>query len=55
VLIAAKWAKTDLATALIVWCAVYIGIKTLFEFLILAFQYFGMPEAKPEARIRPAA
>ena len=52
VLVAAKYAKTDLAMALIVWCAVYIAIKTAFELLILAFQYFGMPEAKPKATSR---
>jgi hypothetical protein len=51
-LIGASYAKADLATGLIVWCAVYIGIKTLFEFLILAFQYFGMPEAKPKRHAR---
>jgi len=48
VLIGTSYAKADLATGLMVWCAVYIGIKTLFEFLILAFQCSGMPEAKPK-------
>ena len=52
VLIAKGYAKADLATGLLVWCAVYIGIKTLFEFLILAFQYFGMPEAKPKSALQ---
>ena len=47
-LISADYAKIDLANGLLVWCAVYLGIKTAFELLILAFQYFGMPDAKPK-------
>lgn len=47
-LIAASYAKVDLATGLTIWSLVYLAIKTLSEFLILAFQYFGMPEAQPK-------
>lgn len=49
VLISESFLKNNLASALLAWSLVYLGIKAAFELLILAWQYFGMPEAKPRA------
>jgi len=50
VLISGKYQTTDMATALLVWSAVYIGIKAAAELGILAFVYAGMPEAKKKGQ-----
>lgn len=36
--------------ALIAWSAIYLLVKALSELGMLAWQYFGMPEAKPSAK-----
>jgi hypothetical protein len=36
--------------ALIAWSAIYLLVKALSELGMLAWQYFGMPEAKPTAK-----
>jgi hypothetical protein len=39
--------RHDTARAAIIWCVIYLSIKSAFELLVLAWQFFGMPERKP--------
>jgi len=50
VLISVPFAKDHPGSQAIAWSLIYLGIKAAAELGILAWQYIGMPSAKPQGR-----